>query len=232
MKVGVLLSGSGVYDGTEIHEAVLTLLALDKLDAEVQCIAPDIEQHHVINHMTGEEMPEKRNVLIESSRIARGNIKPLSEVSADDFDALAIPGGFGAAKNHTKWAFSGPKGDINPEVKALIVELIKKHKPIAALCMSPTTLAKALEGTGVEANLTVGTTEAPSPYDIEAISEGMDSLGAKAVYCDTTHVIVDDTNNLVTTPCYMMEASVSEVFIGIEKAMTKLVEMANLHAQS
>jgi enhancing lycopene biosynthesis protein 2 len=110
MKIGVLLSGCGVYDGTEIHEAVLTLLALDRLGVEVQCIAPDMAQHHVINHLTGEEMPETRNVLVEAARIARGNIIALSQADPDSLDGLAMPGGFGAAKNLTKWAFAGPDG--------------------------------------------------------------------------------------------------------------------------
>ncbi len=231
-KVGVLLSGCGVYDGSEIHEAVLILLMLDKLGAEAVCIAPDIDQHHVVNHITGGEMPEKRNVLVESARIARGKIRPLHEVNAHELDALAMPGGFGAAKNLTKWAFSGPDGEILPDLKKLINDLVKVAKPIAAVCMSPTVLAKALEGTGISATLTVGTTQQPSPYEIAAIGQGMESLGAVATECLVENVVEDDANNIVTSPCYMMEASISEIYTGIEKTVTKLLELANLRRHS
>ena len=232
MKIGVLLSGCGVYDGSEIHESVLTLLALDKLGVEIICIAPDIEQHHVINHLTGEPMPEKRNVLTEAARIARGNIKALHDVNIKELDGLAMPGGFGVAKNLTKWAFEGPKGEINIEVKHFLNKLVKEGKPIAALCMAPTTLAKALEGTDVKARLTVGTTEATSPYDIKAISEGMGSIGAEAVMCSVTHIVEDDVNNIITSPCYMMDASIGEIYSGIEKTINKLVEMVTLSIET
>lgn len=232
MKIGVLLSGSGLYDGSEIHEAVFTLLALDKMGVETFCIAPDIEQHHVINHQTGEEMPETRNVLIESARIARGNVKPLSEVKASDMDALAMPGGFGVAKNHTKWAFSGPDGQINPQVKRIINEMVEVEKPIAAMCMSPTTLAKALENSAKKIKVTVGNTEQESPYEIAAISQGMESLGAEVLMCKKGELIFDDSHNIVTSPCYMMEASIGEVYTEIEKTMAMLVEMVTLNTES
>ncbi|WP_027001407.1 isoprenoid biosynthesis glyoxalase ElbB [Hugenholtzia roseola] len=232
MKIGVLLSGSGVYDGAEIHESVLTLLALDMMGVSYFCIAPDKPQHHVINHLTGEEMAEKRNVLVEAARIARGNITPLSQVSAKDMDGLVMPGGFGVAKNFTAWAFEGAAGEIDADVKRLIQELVAKHKPIAALCMSPTTLAKALEGTGLAAKLSVGTTAAPSPYDIAAISEGMRSIGVNAVMCAIDEVVADDAHNIVTTPCYMMEGSIAQVYAGIQKTIAKLVEMVALHIES
>ena len=225
-KIGVLLSGCGVYDGSEIHEAVLTLLELDKLGVEAVCMAPDIEQHHVINHLNGEEMNEKRNVLIESARIARGNIKPLSEVNTDELDGLAMPGGFGAAKNLTKWAFSGPDGEILPEVKKLIQDIANAGKPIASVCISPAVLAKALEGTGIHAEITVGTTQSPSPYDIAATNDGLFATGAKAVLCEVEEMVVDAPHKIITSPCYMMEASISQVAKGISKTMAKLVELA------
>ncbi|NJN26538.1 MAG: isoprenoid biosynthesis glyoxalase ElbB [Cyclobacteriaceae bacterium] len=145
MKIAVIFSGSGVYDGTEIHEGVFTLLAIKKAGAEAVCFAPNIDQHHVINHITGEEMPETRNVLVEAARIARGDIHDLALFDADKMDALVLPGGFGAAKNLTKWAFSGPEGEINAQVKAAILSMAKAKKPIAGLCMGPTVIAKALE---------------------------------------------------------------------------------------
>ncbi|WP_338791598.1 isoprenoid biosynthesis glyoxalase ElbB [Bernardetia sp. MNP-M8] len=232
MKIGVLLSGAGVYDGAEIQESVLILLALDQAGISYFCIAPNIEQHHVINHLTGDEMNEKRNVLTESARIARGKIKDLAEISAEDMDGLVMPGGFGVAKNFTKWAFEGANGEINSDVKRLVNEMIKQHKPIAAVCMSPTTVAKALEGSGIEATLTVGTTNKKSPYQIADINEEMKKTGANPVMCTVTEVVSDDVNNIVSSPCYMMEASISQVNEGIQKTIAKLVEMVALQRES
>lgn len=225
-KIAVILSGSGVYDGSEIHEATLTLLALDKAGAEYVCLAPNIDQHHVVNHLTGDEMNETRNVLVEAARIARGNIKDIAEVSADEFDGLAIPGGFGAAKNLTKWAFSGPDGEINADVKRLINEFVLANKPVAAMCMGPTVVAKALEQSGIKSTLTVGTTEAPSPYDIAAVSGGMEKAGAVAQMVTVDNVVIDTRNKIVTAPCYMMEASIAEMNVGIEKAVDQLMAWA------
>lgn len=225
MNIAVLLSGCGVYDGTEIHEAVLTLLAIAQAGATAVCIAPDYQQHHVVNHLTGEEMPETRNVLIESARIARGKIQSVEKVDKAQLDALVLPGGFGTAKNFTKWAFAGEKSEIHPTIKELIQHFAKAKKPIGAVCMSPTTIAKALEGTGIRATLTVGNTEEASPYDIKSISEGMKSIGANAVMCAKTGVIVDKENKIVTSPCYMMEASIVEVYEGIKKTITELIAL-------
>ncbi len=225
MKIGVLLSGNGVFDGSEIHEAVFTLLAIEENKAEAICMAPDIEQHHVVNHLTGDEMNEKRNVLVESARIARGEIKDLAEVNADDLDALILPGGFGAAKNLTKWAFSGPDGEILPEVKRIITEMVMNNKPVGGLCMGPTVVAKALEGTSVQAELTVGTDEDPSPYDIKAISKGMEKTGATAVMKKISEIHVDEKNKIVTAPCYMMEATISEIRINVKMAVDKLISL-------
>ncbi len=221
-KILVLLSGCGVYDGSEIHESVLTLLALDKAGLSYQCAAPNIDQHHVLDHTNGEEMDQKRNVLVEAARIARGDIKDLAQVHASDYAGLAIPGGFGAAKNLTKWAFSGPDGEINGEVKRVINEFVSIGKPVAAMCMAPTVVAKALADSGVKAHLTVGTTEEVSPYDIAAISSGMEAIGAVAEMHAVKNISIDEDNKIVTAPCYMMEASISEMNIGIEKAIGQL----------
>jgi enhancing lycopene biosynthesis protein 2 len=223
--IAVLLSGCGVYDGSEIHEAVLTLLNIDKEGGEYQCIAPNTQQHHVINHITGEEQKETRNVLVESARIARGNVKDIKEVSVTDFAALAIPGGFGAAKNLTKWAFSGPDGEIHAEVKSLIIEFVKAGKPIIALCMGPTVIAKALEGTEYHAQLTVGNTKEKSPYDIAAISAGMEKAGAVATMTNVHDFTVDENLNIISSPCYMMEASIYEINFGVSKAIKRLMRM-------
>ena len=221
-KVAVLLSGCGVYDGTEIHEAVLTLLALNEAGIEYQCIAPDINQHHVINHTNGEEMPETRNVYFESARIARGNIRKLTDISPEDFAALIMPGGFGAAKNLSKWAIQGPAGEVNEEVKRFIVGFVKKSKPIVALCVSPTVLAKALEGSGERPLLTLGSELKPSPYDIKSSHEGVKSLGALTANVAVPDIEVDFKHKIITAPCYMMEASISEVRINIQNAVGQL----------
>jgi len=226
MKIGVLLSGNGVFDGSEIQEAVFTLLAIDENKAEALCFAPDIVHHHVLNHMTGEEMNETRNVLVESARIARGDIKDLKGISADDLDALVIPGGFGAAKNLTKWAFRGPDGEILPDVKRIINEMVLSSKPVCGLCMGPTVIAKALEGSDIKAVLTVGTTAAPSPYEIDAISAGMEKTGATAVMKDVSEIMVDEANKIVTAPCYMMEATISQIRDNVKMAVDKTIQMA------
>lgn len=223
-KIAVILSGNGVFDGSEIHEAVFTLLAIDELGAEAVCFAPDVDQHHVINHITGEEMAERRNVLIESARIARGQIRPLSAFDAAAVDALVIPGGFGAAKNLTQWAFSGPDGAILAEVREAIRAMVSAGKPVGGLCMGPTVIAKALEGTGVHASLTVGTTAAPSPYDIAAVSAGMEKTGATAVMHSVTEIETDRANKIVTAPCYMMEASISQVRDNIRMVLVQIMQ--------
>jgi enhancing lycopene biosynthesis protein 2 len=223
--IAVLLSGCGVYDGSEIHEAVLTLLNIDKEGGDYQCVAPNIDQHHVINHITGEAQKETRNVLVEAARIARGNVKDIKEVSATDFAALAIPGGFGAAKNLTKWAFNGPDGEIHAEVKRLIIEFVKAGKPIIALCMGPTVIAKALEGTEYHAELTVGNTHEKSPYDIAAIAAGIEKTGAVATMTNVHDFTVDENLNIISSPCYMMEASIYEINFGISKAIKRLMSM-------
>lgn len=225
MKIGVILSGSGVYDGSEIHEAVFTLLAIREQNAEAVCYAPDVEQYHVVNHLTGDEMDEKRNVLVESARIARGDIRSLADFSASNLNALILPGGFGAAKNLTEWAFKGPEGKINSKVKKAIVQMVLAGKPVGGLCMGPTVIAKALEGTGIKPELTVGTTDAPSPYDIAAVSQGMEKTGALPVMKTIDEVAVDVKNKIVTAPCYMMEADILQVRENVKKAVVALIAL-------
>ena len=145
-KIAVVLSGCGVYDGAEIHEAVLTLYAIAVNGAAYEIFAPDIDQHHVVNHLAGSEMNESRNVLVESARIARGNIKALSEFNGKDFDAIIFPGGFGAAKNLSTFAFDGSNCQVNSDVEAAIKEMISLGKPVGALCIAPVILARILFG--------------------------------------------------------------------------------------
>jgi len=226
MKIAIILSGCGVYDGAEIHESVFTMLALAERGAEYQIFAPNKNQHHVVNHLTGEEMPETRNVLVESARIARGNAKDLKEYRAADYDGLIIPGGFGAAKNLNQWAFSGPDGAIDPEVKRAVVETVEAGKPLAGLCMGPTVIAKALEDTPYHAELTVGTTAEKSPYEIEAISAGMQKVGAIAVMKTIREAHTDNHLKIVTAPCYMMEGSISDVKRNIDLAVGEFLGLA------
>lgn len=224
MKIGILLSGSGVYDGSEIQETIFSLLAIAENGGTPLFMAPNVDQMHVVNHLSGEEMPESRNVLVESARIARGDIEDTVNISADDIDALVIPGGFGTAKNHTTWAVKGPESEINQDVKRIINEMVSAGKPIAALCMGPTTVAKALEGTKTSPILTVGSTKAESPYDIEAISNGMEAVGAKTEMKTVSELSIDSNLKIVSSPCYMMDASVLEVREGIQKAIGMLFE--------
>ena len=224
MKIGVILSGSGVFDGSEIHEAVFTLLAIDQNRAEAILFAPNKTQHHVINHLDGTEMPESRNVLIESARIARGSIKDLKEIDLSQIDALVFPGGFGAAKNLNTWALNGPDSTIDEQVQKVILDAVAKKMPIVALCMGPTVIAKALEGTNIKATLTVGTTEASSPYDIKGIAEGIDKVGGKAVMKTVHQIAVDSENRIISAPCYMMEGSISDIYNNINEAIEKLFD--------
>ncbi len=227
MKIGVLLSGCGVYDGAEIQEAVFTLLAIEELGAQAVCIGIDQNQHHVINHLKGEEMQESRNMLIEAARIARGNIADISTISPSDIDALVIPGGFGSAKNFTNWAFEGPNGTILPEVKLLIVNLMNVGKPIAALCVSPVVVAKALEGVTFSTTMTIGSTEAKSEYTISDFQSGLESLGIKTVNKNNSEIAVDEKNKLVTAPCYMLETSLTTLRKNIYDAVKAAVELIN-----
>ncbi len=225
MKIGVLLSGCGVYDGAEIHEAVLTLLAIEEMGAEAICIGVNAAQYHVINHITGDEMPESRNMLVEAARIARGTITDIKDIQPADIDALIIPGGFGSAKNFTKWAFSGPEGAILPEVKLLIVNMVNIGKPIAALCVSPVIIAKALEGSAIHSKMTLGTTEESSPYDISSFNEGMVIAGVEPVLKTVREIQIDTKNKIITAPCYMMEASILDIRNNIRQAVEALCEL-------
>jgi enhancing lycopene biosynthesis protein 2 len=219
MKFGILLSGCGVYDGAEIQETVLTMLAIQEIDAEYICISVDAPQHHVINHATGEEMNESRNMLVESARIARGNIRNIRDVEPAEIDALVIPGGFGSAKNFTKWAFEGPNGAILPEVKLLLVNLINIGKPIAALCVSPVVLAKALDDSGIVTHMTIGTDKESSPYSIPDFAAGLATTGVETVMKTVREIQIDTVNKIVTAPCYMMDANILEVRKNIRSAI-------------
>lgn len=225
LKIGVLLSGCGVYDGAEIQEAVLSLLAIDQMGAQAVCIGIDADQHHVVNHLTGEEMPQTRNMLVEAARIARGDIQKIENIVPADIDALVIPGGFGSAKNFTSWAFDGSNATIRPDVKLLLVNLINIGKPIVALCVSPIVLAKAFEGSMIQPKMTIGSKNGASPYSISDFEDGLTTTGAIAVDLPLGEVLIDEENRIITAPCYMMNARISEIHENIQAAFAALKNM-------
>lgn len=225
MKIGVLLSGAGVYDGAEIHEAVLTLLEIESLGYEAVCIGVDAPQHHVINHLNGQEQAQTRNMLEEAARIARGQIREISTVVPADLDALVIPGGFGSAKNFSSWAFEGPNGQIRPDVKLLLVNMYNVGKPIVALCVSPVLLALAFEDMAIGQQLTIGSTSAASPYNISDFQEGLQAKGAQTPECSIQEICIDVPNRIITAPCYMLEASLPALQQNIRQAMAALKQL-------
>ena len=211
-KFGVILAGNGVYDGAEIHESVLAMLSIKQHGGTYEIFAPNIYQHHVVDHITGKEMPEKRNVLVESARIARGNIKDLKQFNAKDFDALLIPGGFGAAKNLCNFAVKGSDCDVNPDVENAIKTMHKAGKPIGALCISPVIIAKVLENT----NLTIG--------QDKVTAAAVETMGSSHVKANHGEVVVDEKNNVFTTPCYMLEADIEQIYIGTSNIVKMMLE--------
>lgn len=214
-KVGVVLSGCGVYDGAEIHESVLTLLALAKQGAEAVCFAPDKNQLDVINHLTGEPMSETRNVLIEAARIARGNIQPLSLASADELDALIVPGGFGAAKNLSNFASQGSECRVDDGLKNLAQMMHAAGKPLGFMCIAPAMLPKIFD---FPLRLTIGT-------DIDT-AELIEEMGGEHVPCPVEDIVVDEDNKIVTTPAYMLAQNIAEAAIGIEKLVERVLVLS------
>lgn len=215
-KVAVILSGCGVYDGAEIQESVLTLLRLDQRGAEVKCFAPDIAQHHVINHLNGEEMTESRNVLIESARITRGVIEDIREADITEFDALIIPGGFGAAKNLSNFAVEGSGCKVQAEVLAMAEAFAEAGKPIGLICVSPALAAK-IYGPGVIC--TIGN-------DAETAAK-ITKMGGQHQECEVTDIVEDKARKLVSTPAYMVAKSISEAASGINKLVDRVLELTH-----
>ena len=215
-RVGVVLSGCGFKDGGEIHESVLTLLALDRAGAEVHCFAPDVDQAKVVNHLTGEPVEETRNVLVESARIARGEIKDLSEAKADDLDALVLPGGFGAAMNLSDFAVKGSDGTVNPTLAKLLRDMHAQKKPIGAICIAPATVALALGSE--KPTLTIGN-DAGTAQAIEA-------CGASHQDCPVDDFVVDRERRIVTTPAYMLGPSIRHIAAGIDRCVAEVLSMA------
>lgn len=216
MRIGVILSGCGVNDGSEIHEAVLTLLAIDKAGAQAVIMAPDMEQADVVDHFACKPAAEKRNVLVESARIARGNIRNLRDVKPADFDALVLPGGFGAAKNLSTYAKDGQNCSVRPDVAELVSKAHKAGKPVGALCIAPAVLAKVLGSEGPK--LTIGSDP--------GTAKALEAMGAVHAACAADDVVVDAKHRIATTPAYMLAKRISEVASGAEKLVKALVKMA------
>ncbi len=215
-KIAVILSGCGVYDGAEIYESVVTLLQIAERGAEYQCMAPDIEQMHVVNHLTGEEAAgESRNVLVEAARLARGEIIDLATANAADYDALIIPGGFGAAKNLSDFAVKGAECEINPDVISFTQAMHQSGKPVGLICIAPA-MTPVLFGEG--ATCTIGN-DADTASAIEA-------MGGKHQDCGVSEIVIDSERKLVTTPAYMLAGSITEAASGIRKLVDQVLELA------
>ncbi|MDO9528317.1 MAG: isoprenoid biosynthesis glyoxalase ElbB [Syntrophales bacterium] len=216
-KVGVVLSGCGFLDGSEIHEATLTLFYLDRAGAEIIQMAPDIDQSDVVDHLLSEPVAgETREVLKESARISRGEIRKIEEIKADDLDALIFPGGFGAAKILCNFAFKGVDCTVNPEVERLIREMHSAKKPIGFICIAPVLAAKVLGTAGPQ--LTIGTDR--------GTADAIETMGGKHVMCEVDEIAVDEENKIVSTPAYMLGPTISKVALGIEKLVDKVLELA------
>lgn len=210
-KIAVILSGCGHQDGSEIHEATFTLWAIHKHGAEYQCFAPDIMQHHVLNHLTGEEMDGQRNVLVEAARIARGQVEDLAGFDPGTVDGLVIPGGVGVAKNLCTYAFDGPQCMVNPGVEQAIQAMYAVEKPIGALCIAPVLLAKVLGNI----TLTIG--------QDEATATNIQGMGAAHASTGIGEITVDQKNKIVSTPCYMLESRVDQIADGADALVQALL---------
>lgn len=210
-RFAVILAGAGKLDGNDLHEAVLLLAAVARHGATYQCFAPDVEQHEVVDHLTGNPMPERRSVLRESARIARGDVKPLSAFRANDFDGLLMPGGYGVAKNLCTYTFAGENCTVNAEVAAAIKEMHAQGKPIGAMCIAPIVLAKVL-GHGT---ITLGQ---PSETSRDAQKMGMTLQSS-----GHGQVVVDKVNHLYTTPCYMLDSTIADIWDGADALITAIM---------
>ncbi|MBC8948573.1 MULTISPECIES: isoprenoid biosynthesis glyoxalase ElbB [Xenorhabdus] len=213
-SVAIILSGCGVYDGSEIHESVLTMLSLSRLGAEVSFFSPDEIQHHVINHLNGEEKQESRYIMEESARITRGNIQPLSKVNIDELDALIIPGGFGVAKNLCNFAFKGSDCEINKELLSIVQNMHQQGKPMGFICIAPVMVSKIL---GKPIKVTIGN----DPETAAQIAR----MGGVHVECPVDDIVIDFENKIVTTPAYMLAESLAQAEKGIDKLVRKILEM-------
>ena len=217
-KVGVVLSGCGHQDGSEIHEAVFTLHALEKAEAEAIIMAPDMDQFHVINHLNGnEDVSESRNILVESARIARGKVVDVASVSGHQLDALIFPGGTGMAKNIFDYSMVGINCTVISDVQRLVVEILEADKPLGAICIAPVMVAKVLEYLGRTGTVTGG-------FNVE-INNDIKAMGINTIEVGAEEIVIDKENKIVTTPAYVEAKSMNESFMGIEKLVNKVLDM-------
>ena len=217
-KVGVVLSGCGHQDGSEIHEAVFTLHALEKAGAEAIIMAPDMDQFHVINHLNGnEDLTESRNILVESARIARGKVVDVASVSGHQLDALIFPGGTGMAKNIFDYSMAGINCTVISDVQRLVVEILEADKPLGAICIAPVMVAKVLEYLGRRGTVTGG-------FNVE-INNDIKAMGINTIEVGAEEIVIDKENKIVTTPAYVEAKSMNESFTGIEKLVNKVLDM-------
>lgn len=225
VKVAVVLSGCGVYDGSEIHEASACLVHLSRAQADVAVFAPDVNQMHVLNHVTGQPVPNQtRNVLEESGRIARGRVQKMTALKASTFDALLFPGGFGVAKNISTFAVDGVEMVVNEEVEKAILDFHVNHKPIGFCCIAPILAAKCIKGVEVTMGRSV---EGDDKWPHSSACTAAKALGAVHVEKDVHEVHVDTNKLVVTTPAYMCDAYPHEVFDGVGLMIEKLLEMTH-----
>ena len=218
-KIAVVLSGCGFLDGAEIHESVLTLLALDQAGVTAICCAPDVAQASVVDHVTHKAVKETRNVLVESARIARGQIKNVADVRAADIDGLILPGGFGAAKNLCSFAMDGPNCSVNPEVERLVNETIAARKPVGAICIAPALLARIVGKKDLHPKLTIG--------NDRGTAEAINAMGGRHCDCRVTEMVVDEKHKIVSTPAYMLGKGPAEVFEGIRKLVAEVIRLCH-----
>ncbi|MBI5625053.1 MAG: isoprenoid biosynthesis glyoxalase ElbB [Elusimicrobia bacterium] len=220
-KIGVILSGCGVQDGSEIHEATLLLLAIDRAGAEAVCFAPDKDQASVVDHLSGKPVREKRAVLVESARLARGAVRDLREARPEELDAVILPGGFGAAKNLSSFAEEGPQCQVDPEVARVLRGMRQAGKPIGAACIAPVILARLFGGDGPV--VTIGSDP--------ATARSVEAMGARHEKTPVTGVAVDRDLKLATTPCYMLATRISQVAEGMEALVKAVLDLASAPAK-
>ena len=211
-KFAVVLSGCGVFDGAEIHEATMTMLAIAQQGAQYEIFAPDVDQYDVVNHLTHKAMNERRNVLVESARIARGRIRPLSQFNASQFDAIIFPGGLGAAKNLSTYAFDGPSARVNPDVERAVKAMRAQSKPIGALCIAPAIITRILG----DVEVTIGN-DPGTARDIE-------KMGGRHKAATHGEVVIDRKNNVFTTPCYMLDANIVQIYEGATNIVREMMK--------
>ena len=216
-RVGVVLAGCGAQDGSEIHESVLTLLSLDRKGAKVKIMAPEIDQFHVVNHLSNHKMDATRNILSEAARIARGNILPIRSINNNDLDALIFPGGTGMAKNIFNYAIKGLDFTILKDVESLTRYMIQKNKPIGAICIAPVMIAKILQNLDRKGKVTGG-------FNKQILTD-IESMGMITEKVNAKEIVIDYENKIVSTPAYVEANSIKEVAEGIEKLVDAVLSM-------